>query len=510
MILAVDVGTTNCKALILDQECRVVHSARIEYAVSSPRQGWAEQDPEIWWTAVSQTIRAVTARVDGRSITAIGLSGQMHGLVALDGAGKVLRPAILWNDQRAEPQCREIYSAVGGRERLLALTNNSMLPGYLGGKILWLQTNEPAIFSQVKSILLPKDYIRFKLCGESATDVSDASGTGLFDVRSRKWAKGLLDSLGIPGSWLPQCLESGEVVGCIHPRVAEELGLAAEIRIIAGGGDAVMQTVGAGVLTERDVLVVIGTGGNVTTSVNECPRLPGPNTQAFCHVLPDKWVTLGVTLNAGNSLKWYRGLSQTEENPHSGQQGTDSYAALTGKAESSPPGAGGLMFLPYLQGERCPHADANARGCFIGLNLRTREPDIVKSIMEGVALSLFDVFNVLTSPARRPTRVVASGGGAASPMWRQILADVFNCDVVTKEFGEDASALGAGIVAGVSMGVWSRAEEGAARIAETSVLQPNRETVSLYQELFEIYRSLYPGLTRTFDALSQTSSRGVK
>jgi xylulokinase len=502
MLLAVDLGTTNCKALVLDPACRVVESARFEYPISTPRQDWAEQDPELWWGAVRQAIRAVASRVDSASIRAIGLSGQMHGLVALDGQGRVLRPAILWNDQRAESQCRDVYAAVGGPEALAALTDNAMLPGYVGGKLLWLREHEPEIFAQVRSILLPKDYIRYRLSGERCTDFSDASGTGLLDVRRRTWASGLLDTLGIPSTWLPTCLDAQQVAGQLLAGVAAELGLPAGIPVVAGGGDAVMQTVGAGVLTDEEVLVVIGTGGNVTTTVRECPQLPAPNAQVFCHVIPGAWVTMGVTLNAGNALRWYRDLSATEGPAPGGGRWSGGYGALADLAGGSPPGARGLVFLPYLQGERCPYADQNARGTLIGLSLRTREAEIVRSIMEGVAFSLFDVFEVLARRSGSRGRVVASGGGATSAVWRQILADVFAREVVTRAAGEDASALGAAIVAGVAVGVWKSAEEAAAQIPQTSVLEPIPANARRYRELFQVYRSLYSDLKRSFDALS--------
>ena len=506
MILAVDLGTTNCKVLALDHSCRIIHSARLEYPIASPRQGWAEQNPEAWWDAVRSAVRSVASKAGGQQINVIGISGQMHGLVALDGGGKVLRPAILWNDQRAEAHCQQVYAATGGREGLAALTNNAMLPGYVGGKLLWMREKEPDTFARVRTILLPKDYILHRMCGEYSTDVSDASGTGLFDVRARTWARGLLDTLGIPEAWLPRVRESREMAGTLRREAAEELGLAEGTPIIAGGGDAVMQTVGAGVLTEREVLVVIGTGGNVTTTVTACPQLPGPNTQVFCHVIPDAWVALGVTLNAGNALKWYRNLSFATERFTTAKDGDDAYAALADRAAESAPGAGGLLFLPYLQGERCPHADPDARGCLIGLNLRTREQDIVRSIMEGVALSLLDVFTTLTRNGNSRVRVVASGGGAASQLWRQILADTFGCEVVTKEFGEDASALGAGIVAGVSRGVWASETEAAALIRVTSTLQPDVGQVRLYRELFQIYQSLYPMLTSSFNGMARVMS----
>ncbi|MGA2547719.1 MAG: xylulokinase [Rectinemataceae bacterium] len=500
MILAIDLGTTTCKTIILDENCRIVEKKTLEYAFSSPREGWAEQDPEDWWVAVSHSVRAVMARTSRADISAVGLSGQMHGLVALDGAERVIRPAILWNDQRAESQCRDIYAKAGGRAGLLAHTNNAMLPGYVGGKILWLRENEPENFGRLEKILLPKDYIRYRLTGEFATDVSDASGTGLFDVRSRRWAKGLLDELKIPEELLPRSHDSNEVLGTILPEVADELGLAPSTKVVAGGGDAVMQTVGSGTLGDRDVLAIIGTGGNVTMTVPTCPQAPGPTTQVFCHVVPGKWVSMGVTLNAGNSLKWFRDLFGTVRGASG--DGKDAYALLSEEAETSPPGAGGLIFLPYMQGERCPHTDVNARGCFIGMGLNTRRPDFVRSIMEGVVFSLYDAINAIRQDSNGHARLIVSGGGASSTLWLQILADVFDRQVVTKQHGGETSAVGAGIVAGAATGVWGSIEEGANLVNDSASLPPDPARVGRYRELFEVYRSLYPELSRSFDAIA--------
>ena len=276
----------------------------------------------------------------------------------------------------------------------MAYTNNAMLPGYVGGKILWLREREPENYGRLSTVLLPKDYVRYKLTGEIATDVSDASGTGLFDVRARAWSEGLLSDLGIPRAMLPACLESGDVAGAILPTVADDLGIARGTKVIAGGGDAVIQTVGAGTLGEQDVLAIIGTGGNVTMTMPYCPESQSPSAQVFCHVIPDKWTTMGVTLNAGNSLKWFRDSFGTARGAAAGA-GKDSYAVLSDEAASSPPGAGGLIFLPYLQGERCPHTDVNARACYLGLELTSRRADVVRSTMEGVAFSLYDALQAV-------------------------------------------------------------------------------------------------------------------
>jgi xylulokinase len=500
MILAVDIGTTTCKTVVLDDKCKIVDKEGVEYSFLTPRSGWAEHDPEAWWGVVRRSIRAVVARVGKERIEAIGLSGQMHGLVAMDGSGQPLRPAILWNDQRAVQQCKAIYDRVGGRRRLLELTNNAMLSGYVGGKILWMRECEPESYERIKMILMPKDYIRYRLTGEYATDYSDASGTGLFDVRSCAWSKALLDDLDIPESLLPVCHGSSEILGTVLPSVADDLGLAAGTKVVAGGGDAVIQTVGAGTLGDSDVLAIIGTGGNVTMTVSACPQSPSPSTQVFCHVVPGKWVTMGVTLNAGNSLKWYR---DTFGAPPTAGGGDDAYSRLSLEAGSSPAGANGLIFLPYLQGERSPHTDEKARGCFFGIGLNTRRPDFVRSVMEGVAFSLYDALLAIRPESQGHSRLIVSGGGATSPLWLQILADVFSCEVVTKQYGGEASAIGAGIVAGTAIGTWKSIEEGAALVIDKGCLPPDARSVDLYKETFGVYRSLYPELSPSFEAMAE-------
>ncbi len=501
-ILAVDLGTTNCKALLLDETLTVVGKVSTEYEVSVPRPGWAEQQPEDWWIAVRHVIRAITAEHSGRNISAIGLSGQMHGLVMLNARGEVLRPAILWNDQRCAPQCETIYTAAGGKEGLLQHTNNPMLPGYTGGKVLWVREQEPDIYRQVARFLLPKDYLRFRLTGEYATDVSDASGTGLFCVRERRWADDLIDVLGIPTEWFPPAHESADYVGSVTSWAAEETGLSAGIPVIAGGGDAVMQTVGGGAVDADVVLLVIGTGGNVTVSVPTPIANPNASLQVFCHVLPGQWVAMGVTLSAGNSMKWFRdtlgGLEVTaaKELPQS------AYELLSSEAAMAPPGSHGLLFLPYLQGERCPYADVNARGSFVGLSLTTRKSDMVRAVMEGVTFSLRDVLELILAAGISPTRVHTSGGGAASPVWRQIQADVFNREVTTLDHSEDASALGAGIVAGVAAGLWESAADAVKLLPVKTLEVPIPSNVATYSALFAIYRGLYPALKASFEDLA--------
>ncbi|OHD74580.1 MAG: xylulokinase [Spirochaetes bacterium RBG_16_67_19] len=507
MVLAIDVGTTNSKTLLLDCRGRILAKRIIDYPFSIPEVGWAEQDPEIWWAAVKSSIQHLVADRQKNDIRAIGLSGQMHGLVALDKDRKVLRPAMLWNDQRAGRHCQDIYRLVGGREKLLSLTNNPMLPGYTGGKILWLRDNEPAVFAKIDKVLLPKDFIRYKLTETLGTDFSDASGTGLFDVRHRAWSGELLSILGIPAEWLVSCCQATEVVGTVSRLAAQDLGLSENTRVIAGGGDAVVQTIGAGAAAEDEMLAVIGTGGNITLSMPVCPRNPDSTTQVFCHVLPEKWVAMGVTLNAGNSLKWFLEALGAEEKAQAMAAAGNAFELLAREAEKSSPSAGGLFFLPYLQGERSPHTDPHARGCFIGLNLRSGKADIVRSIMEGVVFSLYDVFLHIGSREKGQRKVILSGGGAESRLWRKIMADVFAAEVVTRDNSQDASALGAGLLAGVGVGLWKDVSEAAEGIKACGKEMPDLETTAVYAKAFDIYRELYARLAPAFRHIA-TLDRG--
>lgn len=497
-ILAIDVGTTNCKTVVVDERLSTVARRVVEYTVSAPQPGWAEQHPDVWWNAVRESVRDVVAAVGADNIQAIGLSGQMHGLVLLDRNGAVLRPAILWNDQRCFVECDDVYGAVGGKAGLLRHTNNPMLPGYTGGKILWVRRHEPAIYAQIAAVLLPKDYIRYRLTGLLGTDVSDASGTGLFDVRRRQWATDLLDALDISARWLPPVHESADVVGGVTEAVAADTGLKAGTPVVAGGGDAVMQTVGAGAVDDHVALIVIGTGGNVTVSVPTCVDNPDAKLQVFCHVIPGRWTAMGVTLSAGSSLKWYRDTLGGMETAVAREMGASPYDLLSAEAARSPVGAHGLLFLPYLQGERCPHTDVSARGTFVGLGLSTTRGDIVRSVMEGVTLSLKDVLALLLDLGVEPERIHSSGGGSASAVWRQMQADVFGRPVTTLDHSEDASAIGAAIVAGVSQGCWASVEAAATLIAARTVDEPIPANAARYAALFEIYRALYPALQASY------------
>jgi xylulokinase len=502
-VLAIDLGTTNCKTLLIDHQLKVHKKISIEYPVSIPQPGWSEQNPGDWWDIVKKTIKHVTKEFSAEAIKAIGISGQMHGLVTLDKNNQPIRPAILWNDQRSAPQCQQIYQAVGGKEGLLNFTNNPMLPGYTGGKILWLRDNEPNLYEQISHILLPKDYIGHKLTGNISTDVSDASGTGLFDVRQRTWAYDLIKTLGLPIEWFPQVYESTEIIGEISKEISTETGLAVGTPVIAGGGDAVMQTVGSGATTGNVALVVIGTGGNVTVSTKHVIENPGSKLQVFCHVIPNQWVAMGVIISAGSSLKWFRDNLATAEVQLANDLGKDPYEIIIDIAEKSHPGSNGLIFLPYLQGERCPYTNPHASGAFVGLKANTRKSHVIRAIMEGVTFALRDVLEVFISLDIKPNLIHTSGGGSASPLWRQMQADIFGREVTMLEFGTDASALGAGILAGTVAAFWSSVEEAESLIPKRYTEKPIAENSKKYQQQFNIYQAIYSRLEPIYEQLAE-------
>jgi xylulokinase len=502
-IIGIDIGTSGCKTLIIDDRGSVVARATEEYPLSTLHPGWSEQQPEHWWQAVISTVRRVGKDFKrAGDIKVIGLSGQMHGLVALDHKGGVLRPAILWNDQRTGRQCQEIHEAVGGIDGLLKLTNNQMLPGYTGGKILWVRRHEPQVYEQIRVCLNPKDYIRYRLTGEYATEVSDASGTGLFDVRHRAWCHPLLDRLDIPKDWLPRCYESSEISGRLRSDVAAELGLPSGLPVAGGGGDAVVQTTGTGLVKEGILGTTIGTAGVVAMALDRYYDNPGGKLQVFCNNMPDTWHTMGVTLAAGGSLRWVRDCFGGAEREVARWTGEDVYDFFAREADRAAPGSEGLLFLPYLIGERCPHPDPQARGGFIGLTLRHDRRHILRSVFEGVIFSLNDVAEIIREMGLPITQIRTSGGGALSGLWRQILADVFNQEVVTVSGSAEGGAYGAALVAGAGAGIWQSVQEAAQVVTAETWNKPIAENVTVYRRLFQVYRQLYRALKSSFDEIA--------
>jgi xylulokinase len=492
-VAGIDVGTSGVKCIIIDESGKVLSSCTENYPLYTPQAGWSEQKPEEWWEATRKAMKDAVAKsgVDSKAVVGLGFSGQMHGLVMLDKQDNVIRPAILWNDQRTEAECTEIIRAAGGLDGLLGYTNNTMLTGFTGGKILWVKKNEPANYAKMDSFLMPKDYIRFRLTGEKATEVSDASGTGLFDVEKRKWSDPLIELLGYPKSIFPKCYESDEVAGRITARAAQETGLAEGMPVYAGGGDAVIQTTGMGIVKEGTIGIIIGTSGIVSMSLDSFGKNEGGKLQFFCNNDKNKWQAFGCQLSSGGSLEWFKNAMYEEE---------VSMKQIDRQAIASPAGAKNLLFLPYLTGERCPHPDPYAKGVFFGLTLLHNKGDMARAVMEGVTFGLREMFELIlkSNPKLKPREVISSGGGSRSPLWRQIQADIFDLPVKTLTGAAEGGAYGAAIVAGVGAGIWENIEKAAEVLKVETTTEPIKENAAVYRRLFGIYQELYEDLKERF------------
>ncbi len=502
-LLGIDVSTTGAKALLIDEQGNVIASHTTEYPLSTPKPLWSEQDPADWWNGACASIKAAlsAAHVAGEAVSAIGLTGQMHGLVMLDKSDHVLRPAILWNDQRTGAQCDAITAKVGGLDRLLQLTGNQVLPGFTAPKIVWVRENEPDVYERTTHILLPKDYVRFRLTGEFATEVSDASGMLLLDVAGRRWSKDMLQALDIPEAWLPVCTESDQVSGCISESAAQATGLKAGTPVVGGGGDQAAQAVGSGIVQSGVISVTSGTSGVVFAHSDQYAFEAQGRLHAFCHAVPGKWHFMGVMLSAGGSFRWLRDSIGDPEKAAARMTGEDPYDLLTREAALAPAGSEGLLFLPYLTGERTPYPDPQARGAFVGLTLRHGKAHLIRSVLEGVSFGLRDSLELIKNLGVPITQVRASGGGARSPLWRQIQADVFGSELVLVNITEGA-AYGAALLAGVGGRLYRSVEEAVkATVKVTDRTAPVSENVRRYEELYPAYRNLYPALRDTFHVL---------
>ena len=501
--LGIDISTTGAKALIIDEHGDFIASHTTEYPLSTPKPLWSEQNPLDWWNGACASIKAAlsAAHLSGDQIAAIGMTGQMHGLVMLDKADHILRPAILWNDQRTGAQCEEITAKVGGLDRLLALIGNQVLPGFTAPKIVWVRENEPDVYDQTTHVLLPKDYVRFCLTGEYATEVSDASGMSLLDVEQRVWSKEMLSALEIPEAWLPICTESDVVSGRISESAAKATGLKVGTPVVGGGGDQAAQAVGSGIVQSGVISVTSGTSGVVFAHSDHYAAEAQGRLHAFCHAVPGKWHYMGVMLSAGGSFRWLRDSIGDVEKAAAQLIGVDPYELLTQEAATAPVGSEGLLFLPYLTGERTPYPDPQARGAFVGLTLRHGKAHLVRSVLEGVSFGLRDSLELIKGLGVPITQVRASGGGARSAVWRQIQADVFGAELVLVNVTEGA-AYGAALLAGVGAGKYASVEEAvAATVKVTDRTTPITANAQAYEKLYPAYRGLYPALKDTFHAL---------
>ncbi len=492
--LGIDVSTTATKALLIDQSGQVVAVASTEYPFETPRPLWSEQHPDLWWDGAQKSIRAVIQKsgVVPESIRAVGLTGQMHGLVLLDEAGQVLRPAILWNDQRTQAQCDQIHERLG-REKFIAISGNVALTGFTAPKILWVAQNEPEVYAKVRHILLPKDFVRFHLTGDYGMDKADGSGTVLFDLKERNWSNEILVALQIKPEWLPPTFEGPVFTGVISKSAAEATGLQAGTPVAAGGGDQAAQAVGVGAVEPGIIGLTVGTSGVVFATTPSALIEPDGRLHAFCHAVPGAWHFMGVMLSAAGSLQWYRDTLA----PGLG------FDELLNEAVDIPAGSEGLQFLPYLSGERTPYPDPQARGAFIGLTIRHNRAHMTRAVLEGVSFGLKDIFTLIrNSGLKEIQQVRASGGGTKSPLWRQILASVLDSELVTVNTTEGA-AFGAALLAGVGAGAWPDVRTACRQTIQiTGQTTPLQSDVDVYRKSYSVYQELYPALKMSFPKMS--------
>jgi xylulokinase len=489
--IGVDVGTTGARAVAVDERGAVVASGTSEYPLLTPRPRWTEQEPRDWWHATRDVLGEVAAacRDAGQEVSGIGLTGQMHGSVFLDGARDVIRPALLWNDQRTERQCEAITEAVGA-DRLVEITGNPALTGFQAPKVLWLRDEEPDAFARLEHLLLPKDYVRLRLTGELATDAADAAGTLFMDLRARAWSPEVLDALGIPAEWLPRVLEGPDRSGAVTDKVAAAVGLPAGIPVAAGGGDNAAAAIGTGVTRTGLLSSSIGTSGVLFAHADDAAIDPSGRVHAFAHSVPGRYCLLAVTLSAGGSLRWWR------------DQTGLGYDELVAEAASVPAGSEGLVFLPYLTGERTPHLDPAASGAFLGLTARHMRAHMTRAVMEGVLFSLRDGIEIVRGLGVAPTEVRATGGGASSELWLQLQADVYGTPIHRMAV-EEGAAYGAALLGHVVAGTFADVDEATAVVRTLDeVTDPVQADVERYAELYGVYRGLYATLRDDMHRLS--------
>ena len=503
-VLGIDIGTSGTKTVLFDETGAALASATLEYPLLQPKNGWAEQKPEDWWNAVAGTIQSVLGKsgILPEDIKGIGLSGQMHGLVMLDRDNKVLRPSIIWCDQRTGEECKEIEARVG-RKRLIEITANPALTGFTASKILWVRNHEPEIYAQCAHILLPKDYIRFMLTGEYATEVSDASGMQLLDVPNRCWSSEVLEKLDIDPGLLAKVYESPEVTGVVHQEAAALTGLAVGTPVVGGAGDNAAAAVGTGVVREGSAFTTIGTSGVVFAHTDSIRIDPKGRVHTFCCAVPGAWHVMGVTQGAGLSLKWLRDNFCTPEMQQADTENVDPYYIMDKEAAGVSIGSDRLLYLPYLMGERTPHLDPDARGVFFGISAMHGRPHFIRAVMEGVSFSLMDCLSVFDEMGISASYMIACGGGGTSPLWRQMLSDIYNCPI-SSIASKEGPALGVAILAMVGAGLYASVEEACdAVIQKGSTVAPIDNNHEVYMHFYERYCALYPTLEEQYAALAK-------
>jgi len=502
-LLGIDLGTSGTRSVLFDENGQVIAARSAEYPLHQPRNGWAEQDPEDWWQAAIATISQVVKQsgVDPRKISALGISGQMHGLVMLDEQGQVLRPSIIWADQRTGEECGDITRLVGA-QRLIEITANPALTGFTASKIMWVKKHQPEIYARCRHILLPKDYLRYKLTGDFATEVSDASGMQLLDVPKRQWSQEVLDRLGIAKELLPRVYESPEVTGHISQEAGRLTGLTGTTLVVGGAGDNAAAAVGTGTVVDGRAFTTIGTSGVVFAHASQLAIDPKGRVHTFCCAVPGAWHVMGVVQSAGLSKRWIRDTLCQVEIEQAEQMGVDSYDLVDQLAAASPPGANRLLFLPYLMGERTPHLDPDCRGAFFGLSAIHQRGDLIRAVMEGVSYALRDSLDILDGMGVSSQDMLLTGGGAKSPFWRQLLADIFARPIHTIDSSE-GPALGVTILAGVGAGVYPSVEQACERLVKQGAsIAPDASLAPTYASYHRLYQQLYPALKDAYGQLA--------
>ena len=500
-LLGIDVSTTGVKALVIDEHGRVLSVVTTPHPLATPHPLWSEQSPEDWWSGAVTSIREAvrTARITREEILAVGLTGQMHSLTVVDEHGRPLRPAILWNDQRTAEQCKRIRHEFG-RENLIATTGNDVLTGFTLPKLLWVADHEPDTFARIQHVLLPKDYVRLRLTGDYATDRAGASGTSMLDIHTRDWSPEVLSAFSIPRRWLPKTHEGPEITGVVSTIAEEETGLRAGTPVVAGAGDQAAQAVGVGAVTSDIAAVTLGTSGVVFASTDSPVIEPEARLHAYCHAVPSRWHMMGVMLSAGGSLRWLR---------DSFSPGLP-FEQLTESIDEVPIGCNGMLFLPYLTGERTPHPDPLARAAFVGLTVRHQYRQVVRAVLEGVSFGLRDSFELLRSAGLSDIcEVRGSGGGMKSPIWRRILSEVLGTRLFTVDPAEGA-AFGAALLAGVGAGVWDNVDAACENAVHRTICTvPAQGAVNDYNRIYGLYQSMYPMLKDLSHQLSELERTGA-
>lgn len=502
--LGIDVGTSGTKALVMNGKGKVLATATAEHPIYSPRPGWSEQKPEEWWDSVGRATRAVMkkSKIKPASIVAMGLSGQMHGLVITDASGKPLRPSLIWNDQRTGPQAAAIEKKLGGRKKLISLVGNAAMTSFTLTKLLWVRQHEPKTYDRIRHLLLPKDYIRLKLTGQYVGEVSDMSGTLMLDPKKRTWSKQIISAFQLEKDILPPVVESHEVTGKLTEAAAKALGLKAGVLVVGGGGDQPIGAVGNGVVRDGLVSATMGTSGVVYTHSSDYRVDPQSRINTFCSCVDGQWCMFGCVLSAGGSFQWLRNTLGEAEVAEAKRKKIDPYELLTAQAAKAPAGCEGVFFLPYLTGERTPHPDPNARAGWIGVHSRTGRNELIRAVMEGATFAMGDVVDLMRDRGIRIRQVRLSGGGARSAFWRQMQADIYGSGCATIN-AEEGPAYGASLLAAVGAGEYRDIQQAcAAAVQVVRAIKPNPKTKRLYRKLHEQYDRLYPALAGEFPRMT--------